>query len=63
MAAKAHALIHGQAYVACENIAAVAAPILRHRLATNFTAQSEGVTTDDVVRMVLEKVPQNETLG
>ena len=63
MAAKAHALIRGQAYVGCENVAAVAPAIMRHRIAANFTAQSEGVTTDDIVRMVLENVPQNESLN
>lgn len=56
MAAKAHALMHGQVYVSTENIAAVAKSILRHRMACNFTAQSEGVTTDDVVAKLLETV-------
>ncbi|NJK92575.1 MAG: MoxR family ATPase [Blastochloris sp.] len=60
MAAKAHALLNGQVYVACENIAAVAHSILRHRIATNFTAQSEGISTDDVVTKILEAIPQNE---
>jgi MoxR-like ATPase len=63
MAAKAHALIRGQFYVGCDNVAAVAASILRHRMATNFTAQSEGITADDIVRMIVEKVPQNESLS
>lgn len=63
MAAKAHALIRGQKFVACENIAAVAPAILRHRIAANFTAQSEGVTTDDIVRRILENVPRNEPLN
>jgi len=56
MAAKAYALMHGQVYVSCENIAAVAKSILRHRIACNFTAQSEGITTDDVVAKLLETV-------
>jgi MoxR-like ATPase len=63
LAAKAHALIHGQVYVNCANVAAVAASVMRHRLAVNFTAQSEGVTTDDIVRMILEQVPQTEPLA
>jgi MoxR-like ATPase len=62
MAAKAHALIHGQVYVGCENVAAVAPSILRHRIAINFTAQSEGIAPDDVVRKILEEVPQTEPL-
>ncbi|MCE0496721.1 MAG: MoxR family ATPase [Methylacidiphilales bacterium] len=63
MAAKAHALIQGQVYVSCENVAAVAFSILRHRIAINFAAQSEGITPDDVVRKILEEVPQNEPLA
>ncbi len=62
IAAKAHALIHGQVYVSCENVAAVAPSILRHRIAINFTAQSEGITTDDIVRKILEEIPQNEPM-
>jgi MoxR-like ATPase len=63
IAAKAHALIHGQVYVSCSNVMAVAFAVMRHRIAVNFTAQSEGITSDDVVRMVLDKIPQNESLG
>jgi len=63
MAAKAHALIQGQVFVGCENVAAVALAVMRHRIAINFTAQSEGITADDVVRKLLEEVPQTEPLA
>lgn len=63
MAAKAHAIIHGQPYVGCENVAAVAPAILRHRIAANFSAQSEGMTTDNIVAKILDQIPQNEPLG
>jgi len=63
MAAKAHALINGQVYVGCENVASIALAVMRHRMAVNFTAQSEGITTDDIVRRILEEVPQTEPLG
>jgi MoxR-like ATPase len=63
IAAKAHALIHGQVYLSCENVAAVAKAVMRHRIAVNFMAQSEGITPDDIVRMILENVPQNDPLG
>ncbi len=59
MAAKAHAIVRGQVYVSCDNIAAVAPSILRHRLLPNFAAQSEGVTSDDITRLILEKIPQD----
>ena len=63
IAAKAHALIHGQFYLNCSNVAAVALAVMRHRIAVNFMAQSEGITSDDIVRMILEKIPQDEPLG
>jgi len=59
MAAKARAVLGGSFYVSCDDIAAVAAPILRHRIALNFSAQSEGVTIDEVVRQILTVVPKN----
>jgi MoxR-like ATPase len=60
MAAKAHALIHGESYVSCANIAAVTPAVLRHRIAMNFTAQSEGITPDKIVEGILEQIPRNE---
>ena len=59
MAAKAHALVHGAVYVSCADVAAIAPSILRHRLSPNFTAQSEGITSDEVVRRVLAAIPQH----
>jgi MoxR-like ATPase len=59
MAAKAHALIHGQVYVACENVVAVAPSILRHRISPNFMAQSEGITSDVVIQKLLATIPQH----
>jgi len=63
MAAKAHALIMGQVYAGCANVAAVAPSIMRHRIAPNFTAQSEGISSDDIVQEVLQNVPQHEPMG
>ena len=40
-------------------MAAVAPPIMRHRLLPSFAAQSEGITSDDIVKKLLEAVPQN----
>lgn len=57
MAAKGHALLQGQTYVATENVAAVARGVMRHRIAVNFTAQGEGITPDAVVQKVLDSVP------
>ena len=63
LAAKARAMLNGQYYVSCDDIAAVALPIFRHRLMPNFSAQSEGVTSDDITRKILEVVPNDEKLG
>ena len=57
MAAKGHAMLNGQVYVGCENVAAVATGVMRHRVAVNFTAQSEGITSDEVIRKVLATIP------
>jgi MoxR-like ATPase len=62
MAAKARAMLNGQFYVSCQDIAAVAQPIFRHRIIPNFSAQSEGVTSDDITRKILETVPKDEKL-
>ena len=63
MAAKARAMLHGQVYVGCEDVAAVALPVMRHRIIPNFAAQSEGVTADDITRKILESLPKDEKLG
>ena len=63
MAAKAHAMVSGQVYVSCANVAAVAPSILRHRIAPNFTAQSEGVTADDLIQQLLSTIPQHEPMA
>jgi len=59
MAAKAHAILQGQVYVGCDDVEAVALPIMRHRLIPNFAAQSEGVTSDDITRMILGAIPKS----
>jgi len=63
MAAKAHALITGQVYVSCADVAAVAPSIMRHRIAPNFAAQSEGVSADDLIAQVLAAIPQHDPQG
>ncbi len=54
---KARALTSGRYHVSFEDIRALAHPILRHRVLTNFHAQSEGVTSDTLVDRLLEHVP------
>lgn len=58
LAAKARAVLHGQFHVSPDDVAAMAGPILRHRLVANFAAQSENITTDVIVKKLLEAVPK-----
>ncbi len=60
LGAKARALLYGRAHVTTDDIAALAAPVLRHRILTNFTAASEGVTTDTVVKKLLSETPSKQ---
>jgi MoxR-like ATPase len=53
---KARAILDGRASVTCEDVAAVAAPVLRHRIITNFNAEAQGVTADVVVERLLEAI-------
>src|SRR3954465_15022774 len=54
---KARALTSGRYHVSFEDVRALAHPILRHRVLTNFHAQSEGVTSDALIDRLLEAVP------
>ena len=54
---KARALTNGRYHVSFEDLRALAHPVLRHRIITNFHAQSEGVTTDAIVDRLLDAVP------
>ena len=55
--AKARALIHGRYHASIKDIQALAKPILRHRIVTNFYAESERVNSDTIVDRLLESVP------
>src|SRR6476661_4248515 len=54
---KARALMHGRYHVGFDDIRALAGPVLRHRILLNFHAQSERVTTDQIVAQLLKVVP------
>ncbi len=55
--ARAHAWLNAQDYVSPENVQAVAADVLRHRLILSFEAEAEGVNADRVIERLLEIVP------
>jgi MoxR-like ATPase len=54
---KARALMDGRYNVSFEDIRALAKPVLRHRVLTNFHAQSEQVTSDQIIDKLLRAVP------
>ncbi|MFH0867933.1 MAG: MoxR family ATPase [Candidatus Woesearchaeota archaeon] len=56
LAAKARALIRGRNHVSTEDINEMAYPILRHRIILNFEAERKGMTTDDAIKHILDKV-------
>jgi MoxR-like ATPase len=58
LGAKARAILNGRFAATCDDIRALAAPVLRHRLFTNFNADSEGVSADDVVKKLIETVKE-----
>lgn len=57
LAGKARALMHGRFHVSYDDIRALTAPILRHRVLLNFHAESDRLTTDDVLLRLLEAKP------
>lgn len=60
--AKARAVMNGRFHVAIGDIKAVALPVLRHRLMLNYEGEALGHTSDDLVRILLERVPQDDVL-
>ncbi len=57
LAAKARALLHGRLAATREDVQALAAPVMRHRLLLSFAAEAEGRSADDVVAGVLAAIP------
>src|SRR5471030_403443 len=57
---KARALLKGRTHVQTEDIQELALPVLRHRILTNFTAASEGITTDKVIERIVRDTPSKE---
>jgi MoxR-like ATPase len=61
LGAKVRALARGRFNVSFEDIQAVAAAALRHRLILNFEAEAEGITTDHIIAQILKDVPKDAT--
>jgi len=56
LGAKARALLQGRAHVAAEDIQALVAPVLRHRVLLNYRAEADGIRVDEVIRRLVEGV-------
>ena len=56
LAAKARALVMGRYHVTDDDIAALVLPVLRHRVLTNYFAESDGVDTDKVLTELVQRV-------
>ena len=56
LGAKARTLLQGRSHVTAEDIQAVAAPVLRHRVLVNYRAEAEGMTTQRIIEQLLDHV-------
>ena len=61
LCAKAYSAIQGRLNVSCNDVRELALPVLRHRISASFTAEAEGITTDTIVKRLLEAVPERAT--
>ena len=62
LAGKARAALRGRCHVSVDDIRALCAPVLRHRIVPSFAARSEGLSADALIARLLEEVPADETL-
>jgi len=58
LGAKARAVLEGRTFASTDDVRAVALPVLRHRVITNFSAESSGVTSDDIINRLLDELPE-----
>ena len=55
---KARAILRGRYNVSCEDVRAVAPAVLRHRVLLNFQAEAEKIDSDQVIKQLIEVVPE-----
>ena len=63
LGAKARAALDGRNFVDCPDVASIAAPVLRHRIITNYKAEAAGITSDEVIRKLVELTPRPTAPG
>jgi MoxR-like ATPase len=57
MASRAAAFLEGRAYVTPHDVKSVAMEVLRHRVLVSYEAEAREITSDDVVRRILDQMP------
>ena len=62
-AAKAHAVLRGRYHATTGDVAAVAAPVLRHRVLTTFNAEAAGISSDDVIQRLIKVLAPREEIA
>ncbi len=60
LGAKARSLMQGRLCATCDDVTFLALPVLRHRMVANFNAESEGVTTSDIVERLVNETPKKK---
>jgi MoxR-like ATPase len=55
---KCHAALNGRVNVSCDDVRHLALPVLRHRISASFAAEAEGISTDRIVKRLLEEIPE-----
>ncbi|UCG52616.1 MAG: MoxR family ATPase [Candidatus Latescibacterota bacterium] len=58
LGAKVRAIMHGRPTPSCDDIRKIAAPVLRHRIVTNFNADADGVATDEIIENLLGAIEE-----
>lgn len=58
LAAKARAILEGRIHISCKDIRLAAKPVMRHRMMTNFAADSEGLSTVDLIERLVKEVEE-----
>jgi len=61
MGGKVRAVLHGRFHVSTEDIKAVAKPVLRHRIVTNFNADAEGYDNDKIIDALIDLIPSQDS--
>jgi len=61
LGAKTRAILQGRYTPSCDDVRAVAKPVLRHRIITNFNAEADGITSVDIIDRLLNEVPEVES--